>query len=820
MLRTDTAAVALHPLICLTADTLLPPSLLAEAALFAAAQPDPTGWLPAHRPSATMRELLIRASLVEADDPVTGPEHLVRRLSATEDDPAQLLWAARLLRQLGRFEHGTLILRRICEPAEPEVLGWRELLLAEWEDRPPAAPSGTASEVLEVTAWLGRLASLEPSSDLLAAARRAGDRLPEAWQRALARARIVTIQLGHGGTGAGRDAADELCAGLADHRQAGADDFLMREGELVLRLAAAESCLSASDAEGAVRHARAALTLDPAGAGTHLLAARAALAADDGDEARRRFRSASRLGLLERRAALCGLADLALASTDLGAEIGLPGVVADLLSHDRSEETDRLRALTSRARPLRQTIAADSVRWASAALDARPEPPAGGPALIAGRAVRRPLSLERYRPFIDLRLPEHLDPQDQPPVAIHTPLMSYAAVTGRREPWFEEIHPQRATADLFRREMERTAWLYGYQSGGVSADYDVWLQAPDGCPADLREMLLGAADLPLLDRALLARLVSAVGFHVTARDMLPGPESPVTSPESAYAVASWLFAEQMHTSGRSAELDPHFRRLYAQLGDDPRYARGRVVATINATVNAARRREPDTIAFWRGEGEGALARYVALPEVNEFNAALMTSRWYRAMGFLPFLTGDRDLLRSDMDQWLGIATELVGYDEHTQIIAADNYFPAVETAIRTHIFLGETDTALQLVEKLSAEIDPIDPKTWLTAGELRFQAGDVAGAREAYARAAHLQFPYGRLSWFNVGQCQEKLGEFDEAAESYRRSLAHWATGVTPLRRLRDLHAAGKLADGQLLIAWAARQPAWASLPEPAGQPA
>jgi tetratricopeptide (TPR) repeat protein len=282
-------------------------------------------------------------------------------------------------------------------------------------------------------------------------------------------------------------------------------------------------------------------------------------------------------------------------------------------------------------------------------------------------------------------------------------------------------------------------------------------------------------------------------------------------------VASWLFAEQMHTSGHAAELDPHFRRLYAQLGDDPRYARGRVVTTINATVNAARRREPDTIAYWRAEGERALARYVALPEVNEFHAALMTSRWYRAMGFLPFLTGDRDLLRSDMDQWLGLATDLVGYDEHTEIIAADNYFPAVETAIRTHIFLGDSDTALQLVEKLSAEIDPIDPKTWLTAGELRFQAGDVAGARDAYARAAHLEFPYGRLSWFNVGQCQEKLGEFDEAAESYRRSLAHWATGVTPLRRLRDLQAAGKLADGELLIAWAAKQPAWASLPEPSG---
>jgi tetratricopeptide (TPR) repeat protein len=119
-----------------------------------------------------------------------------------------------------------------------------------------------------------------------------------------------------------------------------------------------------------------------------------------------------------------------------------------------------------------------------------------------------------------------------------------------------------------------------------------------------------------------------------------------------------------------------------------------------------------------------------------------------------------------------------------------------------------------MVDKLAVEIDPIDPKTWLTAGELHYQAGDVPGALAAYERAAHLQFPYGRLSWFNAGQCHEMLGHPDEAAECYRRSLAHWPTGVTPLRRLRDMHLKGQLtADHGLLAAWAAGQPAWSKLP-------
>ena len=327
-------------------------------------------------------------------------------------------------------------------------------------------------------------------------------------------------------------------------------------------------------------------------------------------------------------------------------------------------------------------------------------------------------------------------------------------------------------------------------------------------------MILGAAGLPLLERSLLARLVSSAGFHVAARDLLPGPQAPVTGPESGYALASWLAAEQLHAAGRAADLDPAFRRLYDQLSDDPRDARTRVVTTIDAARGAARRRDPGTVAYWRAEGERALARYVARPEASGFHAALLTSQWYRVMGSLPLLAGDHDQLRSDLDWWLGIAADLAGHDDHTRVLAADNYFLAVEAAVRAQVFLGDRGAALQLADQLAAEIDPTDPSAWLSAGELRYQAGDVAGARDAYQRAAHLEFPQGRLSWFNVGQCHEQLGNVQEAAECYRRSLAHWPTGVTPLRRLRDLAATGSLGtDGPLMLAWAAGQPAWAGLP-------
>jgi tetratricopeptide (TPR) repeat protein len=782
----DSAGFALSPLIDLTADPDVPPSLLGAAALHWSATSDAVGWSAGRVPP---RELftLLRSSGLLTDDPLSA-------LWKDFAEPARLLWTARLAIQLGRFDHAREIARQIGDDATADERGWRDLVLALAAGvAPPPLPAGSSpalrlAHAVHALDHAGEpVASLIAEADLAAAEVAATDAALGAVARARVLARHVSSQ---------QDEAERL---LAEHDAT--DDFLWREAAHELRLAVARHALARGDLTAAGRHVDAALLLDPTGAPTHLLAARVAAVATDHATARRHYRAAARHGLVERGPALAGLLDLAgVEGHDPADDPSLVGAVADLLTLDPASEPTRLAVLADRRTVLLNTVAEDTVRWALT-----------DPAPDSGR--RRPLPLERYRPFLDLREPVGLAQRDLPPVAIHTPLMSLAAVVERRAPWFREIHPQRATAAMFRTELAGAARVHGYPSGGASADYRTWRDAPDGCPADLRETLTHAGELPMLDRALTSRLLSALGFYPTAKAILPGPDASVTDPESAYALASWLFAEQMHTTGSDGDLEPLFQRLYDQLGADIRYARLRVVTTINATVNAARRRAPETIARWRAEGERAMADYTALAEVDEFSAALMTSRWYRAMGFLPFLTGDRELLVADMDRWLGIAGDLVGHDAHTRIIAADNYFPAVETAIRTHTHLGNTELALRLVEKLAAEIDPVDPKTWLTAGELRYQAGDVRGALLAYQRAAHLEFPYGRLSWFNAGQCHEQLGGVDEAVECYRRSLAYWPTGLTPVRRLRDLLASGAIKDdGGVVAAWTARQPAWPTL--------
>ena len=436
----------------------------------------------------------------------------------------------------------------------------------------------------------------------------------------------------------------------------------------------------------------------------------------------------------------------------------------------------------------------------------------------AGRSPRaiRPVALERFRPYFDLRPPQGLDPADTPAVTIHTPLMAWEAVRGAREPWFQTIHPQRAVPALFRRELSGACVFLGCPTAAASPDYEQWRQAPGGCPPEARLLLDSFAEVDTLRQALLGRLLSALGFYAYVKSLLPGPEHAVRSPEEAYAFSTWLFAEQILTTGRDVQLDPYFQLLDDQLGGDARYGRIRLVNCIDAMVSAARGRDAETVARWRDRGGLALAAYTALPEVDDFEAALVTSRYYRAAGLLPFLTKDADLLVADLDRWLGIARELTGHDERTRILAADNLFPAIEMAIRGRSALGDEAGARALMDELVTVVDPLDSKVQLADGELRHRAGDVAGALAAYRRAADLAVPHARYAWFNAGQCEEQLGRPMAAVECYSNSLGHWPTGITPLRRLRDLAEDPALADERDgLLAWAALQPAWERISAP-----
>ncbi|MEU8187671.1 hypothetical protein AB0C00_10260, partial [Micromonospora carbonacea] len=235
----DPAALPLRPLIDLTADPAVPPALVAEAALFWVGRPDPCGWLPAHAPPAGLRRAMRRCGLLDATDTLVAPPEVRERLDA--DDPAGLLWAARLMRALGRREDAAGLLRRLGGDAPSPVRAWRDLLLAEdgRQPLPPVPPEAAGLPVRLATALAhaGRVAADgQPAAEALAvaeslAAGLAGDRIG-----VVARARVLAVRLrSPGGPTPEADTVRAVARDLGTDQ----DDFLARDAALALLRAAA-----------------------------------------------------------------------------------------------------------------------------------------------------------------------------------------------------------------------------------------------------------------------------------------------------------------------------------------------------------------------------------------------------------------------------------------------------------------------------------------------------------------------------------------------------------------------------------------------------
>lgn len=165
----------------------------------------------------------------------------------------------------------------------------------------------------------------------------------------------------------------------------------------------------------------------------------------------------------------------------------------------------------------------------------------------------------------------------------------------------------------------------------------------------------------------------------------------------------------------------------------------------------------------------------------------MTSRFYRAVSFLPFLRQDLRQLRDDLQVFESLARDLAPSDDHEALVKADNLMAVLESASRTEAALGDPDRADALMEEIVARVDPYDSKAWMQVGDLHQKAGRLVEAYEAFRRAAAVGAPHARIAWFRAGRCLERLGERRGAIECHLRSLECWPAGVSPAQRVWQL---------------------------------
>jgi tetratricopeptide (TPR) repeat protein len=208
-------------------------------------------------------------------------------------------------------------------------------------------------------------------------------------------------------------------------------------------------------------------------------------------------------------------------------------------------------------------------------------------------------------------------------------------------------------------------------------------------------------------------------------------------------------------------------------------------ATAKVFVHKAKNRcDVAELAGWGRRLETALANATA--GADAFTAGLFTSRYYRGLGFLPQLAGDRTEMERTMDLAEKHARDLDPTTPAQHLLHRENLHAVMESRTKEALWLGDKDAALSRSRKVT-EIDPYDSKAWAELGEIHYKRQEWRQASEAYSTAAMLGPPASALGRYMAGLCLRKLGQDMLAALLLKDAIECDPLGISSRHRVNEL---------------------------------
>jgi tetratricopeptide (TPR) repeat protein len=186
---------------------------------------------------------------------------------------------------------------------------------------------------------------------------------------------------------------------------------------------------------------------------------------------------------------------------------------------------------------------------------------------------------------------------------------------------------------------------------------------------------------------------------------------------------------------------------------------------------------PAELARWRNHLERALAD--AVSRLEPFDAQLLTSRYYRALGFLPQKRGDRAEVIRLMNLAERYARRMKPKTSAQELIYLENLHPVLESRTKEALWLGDRELALKRAHEV-IKIDPYDSKAWVELGEVRIKRKEWSKASEAYVVAAMLGPPASAIGRHMAGVCFRKTKQAMLAAFFFKETLEIDPLGISP----------------------------------------
>jgi tetratricopeptide (TPR) repeat protein len=353
-----------------------------------------------------------------------------------------------------------------------------------------------------------------------------------------------------------------------------------------------------------------------------------------------------------------------------------------------------------------------------------------------------------------------------------------------------DLNWQRLMPPAFRSNLVRESGLT-----------DFAVTHPADLPAALRtrawntlcEWVEGFADHDTEQQHRIAVVLFRLGFGSLVLDLVPMVPAAQLDDPAELRLQHWRDLIRYVGSVGGAVVTPENSFAVARHPNCPVYLRY-AVAAFAVVFHARHTRSIEEVTAWRALGERNLALLLAEPDRPAFEKAMLESRFYRSVSYLPFLLRDRARLAEDMERAEELARSAPAEGEYQEFLKRENLRACLESRSKESFGFGEDEDGHALIEQVLA-LDPYEPKSHIERGESLFKQERLAEAADSYLRTARLGPVSTALGYAAAGQCFERAALPVLAEDCYLQTLRLDPYAITAARGWERVAPTGGMAE-------------------------
>jgi tetratricopeptide (TPR) repeat protein len=279
-----------------------------------------------------------------------------------------------------------------------------------------------------------------------------------------------------------------------------------------------------------------------------------------------------------------------------------------------------------------------------------------------------------------------------------------------------------------------------------------------------------------------------------------GPGSKRTEPD----FGTWLSGRVVLARFKDTGADSAWGQLLENRSAVARSERAgpdlRLSAALLLVVaySKARPGDPVKARYWREVAEDLYQRLCL--DAHWTKLALASSYW-RGISFVPFHGGMREEVTDELSRAEEYALAMPASSFVEDVTRRQQLHPLFETRIREAIWRGELDLARLRAEEL-IKVDPLEPKVYITAGDVALRCHEAERAASYYVQAAVLGPPYTVLARYKLGCVLRDSGDSAAALTAFAQALTAEPRAVTCAEEMASL---ARECDDVSSMLWAGR---------------